>query len=112
MSCCPHPVELHAYNGCARCGCNVQWTEHPDRKHDVAAPLLVALWTEGRVDVDRERLKRSQIVEYKVTLEFASLDGPCDQAVLRKWSRRQGTREWLPENMIIRVPRARLKEML
>lgn len=99
MSCCPHPVERHAYNGCADCGCNVRWPEHPDRALDVAAPLLVALWTEGRS-------------EYKVTLEFSTLDSPCDQATLRKYSRRQGTKEWFPENVNITIPRARLKEML
>lgn len=33
-ACCPHPVERHAYNGCANCGCGVQWTEHPDRDKD------------------------------------------------------------------------------
>lgn len=32
--CCQHPVERHAYNGCANCGCSVQWLNHPDRNND------------------------------------------------------------------------------
>jgi hypothetical protein len=34
MTCCHHPVTRHAYNGCADCGCNVRWTERPDRESD------------------------------------------------------------------------------
>lgn len=41
--CCPHPVERHAYNGCANCGCAVTWTEHPDRAKDMSIEGLMAL---------------------------------------------------------------------
>ena len=34
--CCPHPVERHAYNGCANCRCGVRWDEHPDRDLDTS----------------------------------------------------------------------------
>lgn len=40
--CCPHPVERHAYNGCADCGCNVRWTEHPERDKDMTASAVEA----------------------------------------------------------------------
>ncbi len=33
-NCCPHPVERHAYNGCAECGCIVMWCDHPDAWDD------------------------------------------------------------------------------
>ena len=42
MSCCPHPVERHAYNGCAECGCGVRWDEHPDRALDASPAGIVA----------------------------------------------------------------------
>jgi hypothetical protein len=35
VACCSHPVERHAYNGCADCGCAIPWTEHPDRDLDM-----------------------------------------------------------------------------
>jgi hypothetical protein len=38
--CCPHPVERHAYNGCANCGCSVRWPEHPDRDLDTSPEAI------------------------------------------------------------------------
>jgi hypothetical protein len=40
--CCDHPVERHAYNGCAECSCNVLWVEHPDRDYDTSEAGLEA----------------------------------------------------------------------
>lgn len=34
--CCEHPVERHAYNGCANCSCCVRWAVHPDRERDAS----------------------------------------------------------------------------
>lgn len=34
--CCPHPVERHAYNGCADCPCKVPWRRHPGRDSDTS----------------------------------------------------------------------------
>jgi predicted nucleic acid-binding Zn-ribbon protein len=50
--CCPHTVERHAYNGCAECGCNVRWTEHPERDYDTSDAGLAAN------KAHRERLER------------------------------------------------------
>ncbi len=46
MSCCPHPVERHAYNGCADCGCGVMFLQHPDRHRDTTPEgrAAVARW--------------------------------------------------------------------
>jgi hypothetical protein len=41
-ACCIHPVERHAYNGCADCGCAVCWTEHPDRDLDMSPSAIEA----------------------------------------------------------------------
>jgi hypothetical protein len=43
MPCCEHPVERHAYNGCADCGCSMRWTEHPDRDKDTSAAGVAAI---------------------------------------------------------------------
>lgn len=40
--CCQHPVERHAYNGCAECGCGVPWTKHPERDYDTSEGGLEA----------------------------------------------------------------------
>lgn len=92
MSCCPHPVERHAYNGCADCRCNLAWNQHPDRHVD--KNVVVHRWTEGSH-------------EYKVDLHVV-----FDTATLRMFSRRLDGGEWLPENINMTLPRARLKEML
>lgn len=44
--CCPHPVERHAYSGCANCGCAVPWSDHPGRLFDTA----IDAHTRGAVD--------------------------------------------------------------
>ncbi len=38
--CCSHPVERHAYNGCADCGCGLRWDEHPNRDMDTSYSCL------------------------------------------------------------------------
>ena len=42
--CCPHPVDRHAYNGCAECGCNVRWEQHPDRDRDQSPSARAERW--------------------------------------------------------------------
>ncbi len=49
MACCKHPVERHAYNGCANCGCSMRWPEHPDRDQDESI--------EGLSELERRRKK-------------------------------------------------------
>lgn len=42
MRCCDHPVERHAYNGCANCGCAVRFGS------PLAAPAVAAAPERGR----------------------------------------------------------------
>jgi hypothetical protein len=42
MPCCPHPVEHHAYNGCADCSCGARWSEHSDRDRDTSPEGIAA----------------------------------------------------------------------
>lgn len=42
VDCCRHPVERHAYNGCANCGCGLRWDEHPDRVRDTSLEGIAA----------------------------------------------------------------------
>jgi hypothetical protein len=56
MTCCAHPVERHAYNGCADCACGVRWSEHPDRDSDTtpsAHPARIAELEHLRAEVKR-----------------------------------------------------------
>ena len=57
-SCCSHPVERHAYNGCANCGCSVRWPEHPGRFFDMSRDehtrKAVARARAGRMDASAE----------------------------------------------------------
>ena len=53
VKCCVHPVERHAYNGCANCGCSVRWDQHPDRDQDRS---------ESAWDVLRAKLERAERV--------------------------------------------------
>lgn len=41
-ACCAHPLERHAYNGCADCGCCIRWSEHPDRDLDKSDSAQIA----------------------------------------------------------------------
>ncbi len=57
ISCCPHTVERHAYNGCADCGCGVTWSEHPDRALDTSRDGVAANARRGKkspAQLDRE----------------------------------------------------------
>lgn len=63
--------------------------------HSGNGEQIVALWTEGRK------------YEYKVTVSVG-----YSTVQFREYSRRIGTKEWLPENKIITVPKDRLLEML
>jgi hypothetical protein len=54
MSCCPHPVERHAYNGCANCGCSVRWDEHPDRDKDTSPEGVDALEARRTRELNRQ----------------------------------------------------------
>lgn len=52
MSCCPHPVERHAFQGCANCSCCVTWVDHPNRERDKSPEGLSTLkWRNAMVSV-------------------------------------------------------------
>jgi predicted nucleic acid-binding Zn-ribbon protein len=53
-ACCPHAVERHAYNGCADCGCNVRWDEHPNRDSDTSPAGHEALEARQWREVNRQ----------------------------------------------------------
>lgn len=59
VPCCPHPVERHAYNGCAECGCSVRWDDHPNKELDETTPAREARIAErGRLLARIEMLER------------------------------------------------------
>jgi hypothetical protein len=98
-NCCPHPVERHAYNGCAECGCCMRWDEHPDRDLDESeaarvervglraenARLTVLLADAQECIVDRGQLiadkialtaERDEVREWRTSVSSAIKNAP------------------------------------
>ena len=88
--CCACPVERHAYNGCANCGCCMPWWQHPDRDSDrseSAHPARIA---------ELERL-RARVVELDVF--YAAMDGISEGTPLQLTERLTAERDKLKDKL-------------
>lgn len=89
MACCPHPVERHAYNGCASCGCSVTWSEHPQRDLDTTPEAH-----DARI-AELERLRKTvcakdvRIAELGATVLKVSRETPYPDEI-RDWVAQRG----------------------